>query len=219
MNISVYRVLAVENGEAAEISMEISNGRESQQIKGTVSAAMFADIGLPLNLQSPIPIERQRCEEILRYMKLYSAIKKGIYLLGYARNTAKTLSHKLKMKGYPNDIAEEAVTYLKEKGYIRERDEAVLFAEHLARHKSYGKNRIRKEMFAKGFPEDVIRETLEITEIDFSEVCATRIRSMGGPGIFENTEEKNKAISALMRYGFSSYEIREAISLLRNEDE
>ena len=219
MNISVYRILAVDNGEAAEISLEISNGRESQQIKGTVCASMFAELGLPLNLKEPLPIERSRCEEILRCMKLYSAIKKGICLLSYARNTAKALTHKLKMKGYPDDIAEEAVTYLKEHGYIRERDEAVLFAEQLARHKSYGKNRIRKEMFAKGFPEDVIRETLEITEIDFSEICVRRIRSMGGSGIFENAAERNKAMSALMRYGFSSHEIRCAIALLKNEDE
>ena len=219
MNISVYRILAVENGEAAEISLELSNGSASQQIKGTVSAAMFAELGLPLSLKEPLSIDKERCEEILRCMKLYAAIKKGIFLLGYARNTARALSHKLKMKGYPDDIAEEAVAYLKEKGYIREKDEAILFAEHLARHKLYGKNRIRKEMFAKGFPEDVIRETLEISEIEFSEICAKRIRSMGGRGIFENAAEKNKAISALMRYGFSTHEIREATALLRDEDE
>ena len=219
MNISVYRILAVENGEAAEISMEVSNGRDSQQIKGTVSAAMFAELGLPLSLKEPIFIDMERCEEILRCMKLYSAIKKGICLLGFARNTARALAHKLKVKGYPDDIAEEAVAYLKEKGYIRERDEAALLAEHLARHKLYGKNRIRKEMFAKGFPEDVIRETLELTELDFSEICAKRIRSMGGSGIFESTAEKNKAISALVRYGFSMHEIREAKALLLNEDE
>ena len=219
MNISVYRILAVGNGEEAEISMELSNGKQSQHIKGTVSAAMFAELGLPLNLKAPLSIERERCEEILRCMKLYSAIKKGIYLLGFARNTARALAHKLKMKGYPDDIAEEAVSYLKEKGYIRERDEAALFAEHLARHKLYGRNRIRKEMFAKGFPDDVIRETMELIEVDFSEVCAKRIRSMGGSGIFGNTAKKNKAISALMRYGFSSHEIRDAKALLMNEDE
>lgn len=219
MTISVYRVTAVGNGEEAEISMEISNGKEVQQIKGTVSAAMFSEMGLPLHLQSPLLIERDRCEEILRCMKLHSAVKKGISLLGYARNTARTLSHKLKMKGYSDEIAEEAVEYLKEKGYIRERDDAFLFAENLARHKHYGKNRIRKEMFAKGFPEDVIREALELTEVDFAEICVACIRSMGGIGIFHHTEEKNKAISALMRYGFSYQDIREATALLRDEEE
>ena len=42
---------------------------------------------------------------------------------------------------------------------------------------------------------------------------------MGGVGILKNTEEKNKAVSALIRYGFSYHEIREAAELLQNEDE
>ena len=219
MNISIYRILAVANGEEAEISMEISNGKESQQIKGRISASMFSDLALPLTLNSPLSVDRARCDEILRCMKLWSAIKKGISLLGYASNTAKGLARKLKMKGYPADVADEAATYLKEKGYIRESDDAFLFAENLALHKFYGKNRIKKEMFVKGFPESVIRETLELTEVDFAEVCARRIRSMGGVGILKNTEEKNKAVSALMRYGFSYQDIREATELLKNEDE
>ena len=199
--------------------MEISNGKEIQHIKGTVSAAMFAELGLPLSLPSPMVVTRERCEEILRCMKLHAAIKKGIYLLGYARNTAKSLKHKLQTKGYSQDIAEEATAYLQEKGYIREKDDAFLFAENLARHKSYGKNRIRKEMFVKGFPEEVIRETLELTEIDFSEICACRIRSMGGESVFASPEKKNKAIASLLRYGFSYHEIREAMEILHGENE
>jgi regulatory protein len=219
MNISVYRILAVGNGEEAEISLEISNGKESQHIKGTVSAEMFSTLGLPWTLKTPMSIEKHRCEEILRCMKLHSAVKKGIYLLGYARNTAKSLLQKLKMKGYSDEIAEEAVSYLKEKGYIRERDDAFLFAESLASHKSYGKNRIKKEMFAKGFPEDVIREALDTMDVDFSEICARRLRTMGGSDILKNVQEKNKAISSLMRYGFSYHEIREAAEYLRSKDE
>lgn len=219
MKISIYRILAVENGEEAEISMEITNGRETQQIKGRISAAMFSELGLPLLLKEPLLVDKEQCESILRCMKLCSAIKKGIYLLGYSSNTAKALSRKLKMKGYPDDIAEEAANYLKEKGFIRESDDALMFAEKLATHKFYGKNRIKKEMFAKGFSEDIIRETLEWTEVDFADVCAQRIRSMGGVDIFKNMEQKNKAVSALMRYGFSYHDIREAAELLLNEDE
>ena len=219
MNISVYRILPVGTGEEAEISLEISNGKETQTIKGTVSAAMFAELRLPLSLSSPLSVTKDRCEQILRCMKLHAAIKKGIYLLGYARNTAKSLKHKLKAKGYPEDIAEEATAYLKQKGYIREKDEALLLAENLAKHKSYGKNRIRKEMFVKGFPEEVIRETLELIEIDFSEICAERIRSMGGAEIFASPETKNRAVASLLRYGFSYHDIREATDILRAENE
>ncbi len=218
MLISVYKILALGNGEEAEISLEISNGKESQYIKGTVSASMFSSLHLPAVLKNPILIEREQCEEILRFMKLYAAVKKGLDLLGYANNTAKGLKEKLKKRGYSSDIAEEAVSYLIEKGYIRENEDALLFAENLAKKKAYGKKRIQKEMFHKGFSEDVIREALELNEIDFSEICLKRIRSMGGIEIFETPENRNKAIASLLRYGFSSEDIREARTMLRDEE-
>lgn len=219
MRISVYKILALGNGEEAEISLEISNGKESQFIKGKVSASMFSSLHLPTVLKNPIWIEREQCEEILRAMKLYAAIKKGLDLLGYAKNTAKSLKEKLKTRGYPSEIAEEAVSYLIEKGYIRENEDAILFAETLAKKKLYGRKRIQTELFHKGFSEDVIREALELYEIDFSEICLKRIRAMGGIEIFETPEKRNKSVASLFRYGFSSEDIREARTMLLDEDE
>jgi regulatory protein len=218
MRISVYKIQALGNGEEAEISLEVSNGKESQYIKGKVSASMFSSLHLPSFLKEPILIERERCEEILRSMKLYSAIRKGLDLLGYSKNTPKVLMEKLRKKGYASEIAEEAVSFLVEKGYIRENEDAVQFAENLAIKKGYGKKRIQQELFRKGFSEDVIREALAFDDFDFSEACAKRIRSMGGNEIFETTEKRSKAVASLLRYGFSYEDIREASNLLRDEE-
>ena len=218
MIISVYKILALGNGEEAEISLEISNGKESQYIKGKVSAAMFSSLRLPVALNTPLLIEREQCEEILRAMKLYSAIRKGLDLLGYAKNTPKALTEKLRKKGYSSEFAEEAVSFLVEKGYIRENEDAAQFAENLALKIGYGKKRIQQELFKKGFSEDVIREALEYGEFDFSEACAKRIRTMGGAEIFETPEKRSKAIASLLRYGFSYEDIREARALLSDEE-
>ena len=218
MNISVYKILALGNGEAAEISLEISNGRETQYIKGEVSASMLSSLGLPGFLKQPIVIERNRCEEILRSMKLYAAVKKGLDLLGYSKNTPKALLEKLKKRGYSSEIAEEAVAFLVEKGYIKENEDAVQFAENMAMKKGYGKKRIQQELFRKGFSEDVIREALAYGDFDFSEACAKRIRSMGGSAIFETREKSSKAVASLLRYGFSYEDIREAKNLLSDEE-
>lgn len=218
MKISVYQIRAVADGAEAEISIEISNAEEAQHIKGKVSAAMLSDLALPASLRSPIFLDREKCEAILRCMKLHAAIKKGIDLLGYAKNTAKALQNKLKMKGYPADIAEEAVSFLVERGYIREYDDAALFAENLALRKHYGRNRIKKEMFAKGFSADIIRETMDALDIDFEEICAARIDAMGGTSLFETPESKNKATASLLRYGFSYAEIREAREMLLSRE-
>ena len=54
MQISVYKILALGNGEEAEISIEISNGKETQYIKGKVSASLFSSLRLPAVLKNPI---------------------------------------------------------------------------------------------------------------------------------------------------------------------
>ena len=93
-----------------------------------------------------------------------------------------------------------------------------MLAETLANRKLYGKNRIRKELFAKGFEEAVIRSALEALDIDFAELCARRIASMGGLPCFEERAAKQKAIAALMRYGFSYDDIREGTRRLSESE-
>ena len=220
MLIRLDQIRAVGDGAEAELSIAICASADREQIiKGKVSAAMLSDLGLPSSIRSPIPLDRQRCEDILRCMKLFSAIKKGIDLLGYAKNTPKALKNKLMRKGYPDDIAEDAVGFLIEKGFIREDEDALLFAATLAERKKYGANRIKQEMFAKGFSSDVIRETMEMLEVDFAQICASRMRTMGGLALFETPEDKKKYTASLLRYGFSYAEIREAQAILKEKND
>ena len=95
---------------------------------------------------------------------------------------------------------------------------AAMFAATLAQRKKYGANRIRQEMFAKGFSSDVIRETMDILDVDFAQICALRMRSMGGLALFDTSENKKKYTASLLRYGFSYADIREAQTILREEE-
>ena len=215
MEITLYNIRAVAGGAEAELTIEV-RGADVQQIKGTVSAEMLAELGLPSTLAEPLALDRARCDEILFFMQKTAAIKKGIDLLGFAQNTARTLRDKLKRRGFSAEIAEEAVAYLDAHGFIQEKNDAAMLASTLAERKLYGKNRIKKELFAKGFPQDVIRETLDEIDVDFGEICARRIASLGGLSLFESREKKAKTVAALMRYGFSYDDIREALERLRD---
>ena len=215
MTITVYNIRAAAGGAEAEISLAISNGEQSQDIKGFISAAMLGELGFGSRIGTVFEIDRKTCDALLRCMKLFSAIKKGIYILGFAGNTAKSLKMKLIRKGYPSDIAEEAAEYLVSHGYIRERDDAEMLAEQMAVRKLYGRNRIKKELFAKGFEADAIRNAMEMLDVEFAEICAKRIKNMGGSAVFEEKETKSKVMASLMRYGFSYDDVREALTLIR----
>ncbi len=222
MTITVESIRGVLNGEAAEILLVLRSGEESQTIKGKISVSQLSELGLASRMGKSFEIDRMTCDAVLRCMKLYAAIGKGISLLGFAKNTKKTLARKLVQKGYPADIAEEAVEYLASHGYIREENDAEMLVETLAFRKCYGKSRIRQELFKKGFSAEVISEAIDTLLSDcggdFVEVCAHRIETMGGLPLFEDKERKQKTIASLMRYGFSFDEIREAVALLRQNE-
>lgn len=218
MTISVLSVRGVAAGAEAEVRMEIADGENVQHIKGTILAALFSETKLPWQTETPFSIDRETCDIILFFIEETSAIRKGLVFLDYAACTAKRMRRKLMEKGFSGETATAATEYLSTHGYINEKQDAQMLAETLAYRKRYGRNRIQKEFFAKGFDGDIIRETLDELDVDYAQICAQRINSMGGIRCFEERAEKQKTIAALMRYGFSYDDIREAIQRLSEEE-
>lgn len=216
MKITITSLRAAADGAEIELTLEINGGEEkTQSVKGRIATSFYMESDLPTTWVEPIEIDREKCEYLMYSMQKTSAIKKGMVFLEYAANTKKSLKMKLVRKGYPADIAEEAAEYLAEKGYIREDDDAARYAETLAERKLYGKNRIKKELYTKGFESDVIACAMEELDVDFGEICAKRLAKAGGMALFSDPEAKRKTTAALMRYGFSYDDIRDALDILR----
>ncbi len=213
MTVRVISITAAHGGEAALVKVLIESGENTQEIKGYVSASQLSELSFGGRLEESFEIDKRTAEALFRSMKLYAAIRKGMDLLSYAKNTEKSLTEKLTRKGYPKDIAAEAASYLASHGMIEEENDAELFAMTLAQRRLYGKNRIKTELYHKGFSKDVIRDTMEALEVDFDEICAKRIEKMGGLALFGDPKTKQKTIAALMRYGFSFDNIKTAIDM------
>ena len=181
MEITVTEIRAMAGGAEAAVSVRICSGSAVQNLKGNLLAEMLMELGLPWEFTSPIAIDKNRCDELIFCIEKTAAIKKGLSLLEYAQNTAKTLKRKLMQKGYSAEAASAAVEYLLSHGFIHEKNDAQLFSETLAKRKLYGRNRIKKELYAKGFDGDVIKEVMaSMEDEDFVEICAKRMDMMGG---------------------------------------
>ena len=217
MTIIIDRIKAVEDGAAAEISVEISAGADIQRIKGRVAAEMLSELGLPAVIVQPIPISPERCDELMFCIQKTAAIQKGLSFLGYARQTKRSLRRKLIGKGFDKTVADAAVEYLAMCGDIDETSDAQFLAETLAERRMYGASRIKKELYAKGFDSEVIREIMGTLDADFEEICAKRLQTMGGSALLEEKKSREKTIAALMRYGFSYEEIRHAAKILKDD--
>ena len=213
MKILLYKVNPTSGGEEAELYVELSSGENFERSKFTVSAEMFFELGFSVNFTGEQELSRERYEEITLFAERHSAVKRGISILSFGDNTKKGLARKLCTKGFSREAAEYAAEYLENAGYINEAESAMLLARDMAEKKLYGARRIAAALYEEGFSKDAIAAAAERVDVDFALVCAKRIAKMGGRELFFAKETKQKAVAALLRYGFSYEDIKEALKI------
>ena len=199
--------------EDAELYVELSSGENAERSKFTVSAEMFFELGFSVNFTGEQELSREKYEEIAAFSERHSAVKRGLSILSFGDNTKKGLAGKLRTKGFSRESAEYAAEYLAEAGYINEAESAVMLARDMAEKKLYGARRIAAALLEKGFSKEAIDAAADETDVDFAEICAKRISKMGGRELFAEKATKQKTVAALLRYGFSNDDIKEALKM------
>ena len=211
MEAVITKISPANGGEEVALSLEITDENGLRRENYRIAAQYFGETALPSFSEERLAADKELLA-LIRYLSLRTeAIRTGLRLLEFSFNTKKNLKSKLVSRGFPAETAEEAVSFFAENGYIDEAGQAEMLVSELAEKKKYGKTRIKTELFKKGFTPDVIREALENTEADFVQACTERISMMGGKEIFAEPRQKQKAIAALLRYGYSYDDIREAL--------
>lgn len=206
MNVSVLSFTARGEGEIA-VTFEIRDGELSQKETFLLSARLFADMRITAGECS-----RECFDRVAEAAEIYRATKKGLSLLSFSRCSRKALVRKLVVKGFSKECALDAVDELARQGYIDENADALREAE-ICVAKLWGESRIRQKLYEKGYSDEAVSMALYALEdngVDFSEVCAERLRKMVEV-IPSEPKGKQKLIASLIRYGFSNSQIRDAI--------
>ncbi|MGF6988895.1 regulatory protein [Lachnospiraceae bacterium PM6-15] len=151
-------------------------------------------------------------EAILKKAKLYV-----MHLLKDMDRTKKALQDKLKEKGYREDIAAAALTYVEGFGYLNDREYAKRFVGYRMDKKS--RREIEALMHGKGFSKDDISEALEECYEDEGDgellAIAEHLRRRR---YFEQEDDKKsreRTLMYLQRKGFSYDKIKKAIESAR----
>ena len=140
------------------------------------------------------------------------AAVRAVSLLAFGDNTARGLRDKLRRKGISRDAADEAVRFCVEKRYINEQEHLRRLMEQMCDKKKYGLRRIRQEVYQKGFSEETVAAVFEETAaaLDFDAAVCSRVQKLGAAA-FDTPEKRKKNVAALLRYGFSMDEIKNAM--------
>lgn len=137
--------------------------------------------------------------------ELQKAIAYSFLLLKYRLRSETEIRSRLKRKKFEPDIVEAAVSFLKNKDFISDREFARAWMESRIKRRC-GLRRIREELKLKGISAGLIEETLRSAQ-DYNEeesvaaLVKKRIPLLRG---VEPNKKRQRLYGYLMRRGFSS---------------
>lgn len=215
MRIEITSVNATGNGAEMVLTVQISDGEGRSEKRKLL---LFTEQYFELGLSRGAILSEEQLDEMERLSGVCVAVRKGSDLLSYSPSSRRRLVSRLRAKGIDRESAESAAERLEEIGAINENADV----ERAVRgylNKLWGRSRIRKELAAKGYSEKYINEHLShIDEDTLIDNCATLI-SKKYRTVPVSPDEKKKMIAALLRYGYSYSEIKQALERISSDQE
>lgn len=212
MRIEILSISASNGGADIVLAVRLSDGENSEKRSLVLLARQFAELRPEKG-----EISEERFDELSEAAEICAAVKRGMNILGYGACSKKNMRLKLCSKGFAAGVAESAAEYLEELGYINEKKDASREAERCI-VKYWGRRRIAAALYEKGYSESAVRGAIEsLVGVDFEERCVTLIKKKFRY-LPKETNERKKLFAALLRYGYSSSEIKNAFCIIENED-
>ena len=212
MKIEITSCLAVSEGKEIELVIETSEVYKMNTYRYTIPREAYARLGEPTG-----EISRETMRDLRYEEEKYRATKKALDILAFGRNSSKTLARKLRHRNFTPEICDEVAELMKEKGYIREDEDVILDAEACI-EKCWGMRRTLMYLHDKGYNNETLTSARAfLAEVDYVELCAELIRKQYGK-LPKDDAGRQKIFSALLRFGYSTTEIRKAALLVDRYD-
>ena len=210
MNIVIGGIFARgEDSVCVCFEIQSDDGAHRETEKLIISTSQLAQLGLSKGV-----CDEELYDTVAREAELYEAMRRAIRSLEYGSCSKKALRLKLIRAGYGKDIAAETVERLADMGLIDDADAACREAERAIK-KLWGRRRIEAELYKKGYGADSVREALRYIDrvgADYIANCRLLItKKLRVPD--PSPEDLKKLYASLVRYGYTSSEIRSALEL------
>ena len=172
--------------------------------KYTVSLADAKKTGLYRLVEKPEELPEEADDEMLVFLsQKLKCLHYAAYLLDFGDKSKRTLSDKLRKKGYANDVCEAAVAVLEKNELLDDERLCADKLNSLAIGKLYGPRRLKTELFAKGFGASEIQNALDEATIDYDELLEQLVRKLTRRGLPQSEKELSSLKNKLVRYGYS----------------
>ena len=161
-------------------------------------------------------IDEDEWQELVTKINYRKAVNKCYDLLSRRDHSVKELKTKL-LRTVDENSAGLAINRMLELGYLDDEKYAEKLLEHLVNNKNMSRSFIKKEMFKRGVPADIISDIMQDAEIDnvssVKDLILTKYRNK-----LSAEDGKEKVIASLMRKGFSYSDIKSAFDEIEDEE-
>jgi regulatory protein len=146
--------------EITKIEIQKKNrDRMSIYINEEFAFGVHKDIAFKFNLEVGKKLDIDFIEKIIKTEEQNKANNYALKLLSYRPRSEKEIIDKMKGKGYDEEIINGTIDYLKNFGYVNDKDFAVDFAK--GKSGKFGPNRIKIELVRKGVDDNIIDEIIK----------------------------------------------------------
>lgn len=145
------------------------------------------------------------------YDELSRAKYAALFYLSRRALTERQLREKLEKKEYSSGIIDETLEYLKELGYIDDRDYAQRYAKDAAEIKKHGISRIRLDLRKKGISPEDIDEALQELDLDTADSLRSLIEEKSASLDLSDKKQRARLVNFLLRRGYKFDEINSAL--------
>lgn len=148
--------------EITKIEIQKRNkDRYSIYIDGEYSFGVYENVIIKYALQKGMKLEDDFLEDVLKKEEQECANNYALKLLNFKMRTTNEIRKRMREKEYSDEVIDKTIEYLNYLNYLDDREYTQKFIRDKSNLKKMGKERIKRELYAKGVDDEMIKEELE----------------------------------------------------------
>lgn len=196
--------------------------RVSVFIDGTFAFGLALDLAVRAGLRKGQTLTVEEQQALLDDEERLKAKAVALDYIAYQARTEDEVRRKLARKGFPDEVADEAVARMEELGYLDDESYARAYARGRLAGRGHGPQRIRNDLRKRGVAAKTIDAVLEevVEQDDLRETALRhgRKRWLRLASEQDPRKRRKKLSDFLMRRGYGFDLIREVVEMLEAED-
>ena len=197
-----------QGGERVVLRISVSSPSGSEETEMVLLPEHFGEMGLSLGM-----LDAEIMPEIEYWSEVARAYFSACSSFAYTPSSLSALQKKLMQKGFPRDVALDAIESVKRRGFVDESQIALRRAQ-ICVDKKWGRQRVLMKLKEEGFGDDSLYQAKSFLDtVNFAENCAALIKRKFGE-LPEDRHDRELMYASLSRMGYSTSDMREAQRLI-----